>query len=353
VNKRLIKTLPFVLGCLILTLIIPTPSLAQSGDLNLVTSPLPLSLITEPGSTVSAQLKIKNGGAATETLQMGLMKFSAYGDEGKPRLMDRDKGDDYFDWVKFSEDSFDLAPNEWKTITMDITVPKTATFGYYYAVTFARKNDEIPSGPRSNKVIGATASLVLLEVRVPNAIRDVEVVDFSTPQKFYEFLPVRFNIKLKNKGNVHVAPRGNIFIDGFGKKNLGVLSINDNKGNLLPDSNRVFEADWNDGFPVYQQQADGNVALTDSHGKEVKNLKWDLTQVTKLRWGKFTANMLLVYDDGQRDIPIEGKLEFYVIPWRILGVGSIVLLLVLIGLFSVIKPVLRKVFKKKKESDKS
>jgi hypothetical protein len=28
--------------------------------------------------------------------------------------------------------------------------------------------------------------------------------------------------------------------------------------------------------------------------------------------------MLLVYDDGQRDIPIEGKLEFYVIPWRII-----------------------------------
>jgi hypothetical protein len=322
--------------------------LATDGGLNLVVSPLPINLVTEPGSTVSAQLKIKNGGLQPETLEAGLMKFSAYGDEGKPRLTDREKGDDYFDWVSFSEKDFILNPNEWKTITVNITVPKTAAFGYYYAVTFSRKNEEIPGGPRATKVIGATASLILLEVRVPSAVRDIEVLDFSTPKKVYEFLPITFSIKLKNKGNVHVAPKGNIFIDRWGeKKDVAILDINDLQGNVLPDSNRIFESEWSDGFPVYQEKSDGNRVITDRKGNPVEELKWDFSQVPKLRWGKYTASMLLVYDDGQKDVPIEGKLTFWVVPWRIIGGVAVVLLLMLVGLRSVVLVPIKKLLKKK------
>ena len=123
-----------------------TPSVfaqtTDEGALNLVTSPIPISLITEPGSTVSADLRVKNGGTKTETLKVNLMKFAAYGEEGKPKLVDRETGDDFFDWISFSEKSFDVAPNEWKTITATLKVPKTAAFGYYYAVTFSRSQEE-------------------------------------------------------------------------------------------------------------------------------------------------------------------------------------------------------------------
>jgi hypothetical protein len=267
------------------------------------------------------------------------MKFSAYGDEGKPRLLDREKGDDYFDWVTFSENEFTLNPNEWKTITATISVPQAAAFGYYYAVTFSRKNEDIPGGQRTTKVVGATATLVLLEVRVPNAVRNIEVLDFSTPRQIYEFLPVKFSIKLKNKGNVHVIPTGNIFIDRFGEtKDVAILTVNELKGNVLPDSNRVFDSSWQDGFPVYVEKTNGDkVVITDKAGKPITQLKWDFSQVPKLRWGKYTANLLLVYDDGTHDVPIEGKLSFWVMPWRIIGGGLVFLMLVLAGLFSIIK----------------
>ena len=49
-------------------------------------------------------------------------------------------------------------------------------------------------------------------------------------------------------------------------------------------------------------------------------LKWDWGQASKLRWGKYTAKMLLIYDDGQRDVPIEGEVSFWVVPWRLIGV---------------------------------
>ena len=294
----------------------------DEGSLNLVTSPIPISLITEPGSTVSAELRVKNGGTKTETLEVGLMKFAAYGEEGKPKLVDREKGDDFFNWVSFSENSFDVAPNEWKTITVTLNVPKDAAFGYYYAVTFSRAQKEQASGSRQTAIIGATATLVLVEVRVPHAKREIEVVEFSADNMFYEFLPVTFTVKLKNKGNVHVAPRGNIFIGQGSKKDLAIVEVNPEKGNLLPNSNRIFEAQWLDGFPLYTPKIDSGKAVHDDKGDLVYDLQWDFSQTHKIRWGRYTANMLLVYDDGQRDQAIEGKVSFWVVPWRLI-IGGI------------------------------
>lgn len=328
---KLLQTilLPLALvSSIALFLVLPPPISAQTPiedtGFHLVTSPLPINLISEPGATVSAQLKVKNGGIKTEQLKVGLMKFSSFGEEGKPMLLDREKGDDFFDWVSFSENSFEVAPNEWKAITATFNIPKTAAFGYYYAITFSRAGEEKPTGPRQTAIVGATATLVLVEVRVPNAKREVEVLEFSTDRRFYEFLPMTFSVKLKNKGNVHVAPRGNIFIDKGKTHDLAILEINPDKGNILPSSNRIFDTTWTDGFPVYVEKIKNNKTVLDDKGNIVKTFKWDFSQAHKLRWGRYTANMLLVYDDGKQDITIEGKTSFWIIPWRLIG-GGIVL----------------------------
>ncbi|MBI5621082.1 hypothetical protein HY949_04830 [Candidatus Gottesmanbacteria bacterium] len=337
-NKK--SFLILTLSLLLAGIFSPSPAFAQTpdaGSLILVTSPLPINLVTQPGATITTDLRVKNGGTKTETLTVGLMKFGAYGDEGKPKLVDRESGDEFFDWITFSESSFDAAPNEWKTITATIKVPESAAFGYYYAVTFSRAQGEAPSGPRQTAIVGATATLVLLEVRVPNAKREIEVVEFSADRAFYEFLPAAFTIKLKNKGNVHVAPRGNIFINQGKKKDIAIVEVNPDKGNLLPDSNRIFTSEWKDGFPVYTPKMENNAEVHDAKGKLVKQLKWDFSRAHTLRWGKYTANMLLVYDDGTRDQAIEGTVSFWVIPWRMVGGASLVVLLMFFGLWSMIK----------------
>ena len=63
---------------------------------------MPINLVATPGATIRTDLRVKNSGTSTETYKVGLMKFSAYGEEGKPQLSDRAPGDDYFDWVTFS-----------------------------------------------------------------------------------------------------------------------------------------------------------------------------------------------------------------------------------------------------------
>lgn len=340
--------IPVVVFIFAMALVFPvfaqTPT--EDAGLSLVTSPLPINLITEQGSTVSAKLKVKNGGTKTERLKVELMKFSAFGEEGKPKLLDREKGDDFFDWVSFSENSFDVAPNEWKTITATFKIPETAAFGYYYAITFSRAEEEKPSGARQTAIVGATATLVLVEVRVPNAKREVEVLEFSTNHKMYEFLPVTFSVKLKNKGNVHIAPRGNIFINKGKARDVAILEVNLDKGNVLPSSNRTFETKWIDGFPLYVEKIKDDKTVLDAKGNVVKTLKWDFSKANKLRWGRHTANMLLVYDDGKKDITIEGKTSFWIIPWRLIGGGIVVVIFMLLGLQSSVKKLWRNTFGK-------
>ena len=312
-----------------------SPASAQTADtgssrveagLRLVTSPLPINLVTEPGKTITTELKVKNGSTQKETLKIDLMKFSAYEDSGKPRLMEKEDTDDFFRWVSFSEPSFTLDPDEWKTITATFVVPPSASFGYYYAFVFSRAQDIQPLDSRQSAVIGGTAVLVLLEVRVPDARREIEVAEFSVAKRFYEFLPATFSVRLKNTGNVHIAPRGNIFIDQGSTHDIAILEVNSEKGNILPDSNRTFTAIWEDGFPVYEEKVEDGTTVLDESGNPVYELTWDWNDASKLRFGKYTAKLLLIYDDGKRDVPIEGEVSFWVVPWRMVLYAIIIII---------------------------
>lgn len=323
-------------------------SIAQAADgaLRLTTSPLPINLSVEPGHSVSVPLRIKNDGDQKENLRIDLMKFKADGEGGAPLPIDRESGDDFLDWVHFSEENFPIETNQWKTINATFDVPETAAFGYYYAVVFSRAGEISPTGERQTTVTGGTAILVLLEAKVPNAKREVTVTSFSSDHHWYEFLPASFMVKLRNTGNVHIAPRGNIFIGRPGKKADTVVEVNLGKGNILPDSNRIFEAKWSEGFPLYQDKEEDGKKVLDEQGKSVLELTWNWKDASKLRFGKYEAKLLLVYDDGMHDVPIEGTVQFWVIPWRLLIGGLFVALFSLVGIKSTLEKIWRRLFKK-------
>ena len=320
-----------------------------SGDLRLTTSPLPINLKVNPGSSVSTNIKIKNDGIATEDIKVTLMKFKADGTYGAPILMDREVGDNFFDWATFSENRFTLPVNEWKTISVTFNVPESASFGYYYAVVFSRAQENAPTGSGQTVVAGGMATLILLEVQVPNAKREIQVADFSVDKSMFEFLPATFSVKLNNTGNVHVAPRGNIFINKGNDKDIAILEVNAGKGEILPNSVRIFTEKWSDGFPYYAQaQADGK-ALLDDKGNPAQELKWNFADVSKLRWGKYTAKMLLIYDDGKKDVPIEAEVSFWVIPWRLIIFGIAIPLIPALLVYFLMKWRMKKASKSRKK----
>jgi hypothetical protein len=318
----------------------------ENGQLSLTSSPLPISLKAKPGSSVSTDIRIKNSGPKTEKLKVGLMKFSAEGEDGNPTLKDREDGDDYFDWVTFSESEFTAEPEEWNTIKMTIDLPDTAAFGYYYAVTFLRADPEEAAGDQQQVIRGGSATLVLLEADVPNAKREMSIKSFTVSKRTYEFLPAKFDVKIHNSGNVHGIPTGTIYIKK-GSKQVGTVTVNSAHGNILPNSNRIYSAEWGDGFPAYKLKKEYDEAVS-KEGKNVYQLTWNVSEIGKFRFGKYTADIVMVYDDGNRDVPMEATLSFWVIPWRIIFVTLFILIFMGVGIWVTVRKGLFRVRKSHK-----
>jgi hypothetical protein len=206
---------------------------------------------------------------------------------------------------------------------------------------FSRADETPKTAPKQNALRGSAAVLILVDAQVPNAKREAKITGFTASKRVYEFLPASFTVKLHNSGNVHLVPTGNIFISR-GKKELATLSINKAQGNVLPNSNRIFTADWSDGFPVYVADQKDGKAVLDAHDRPVQTLTWDYSKVSKLKFGHYTAHLVLAYDNGQRDVPLEAEVSFWVIPWRILAIGLVILVLAAAGSWFIGRELIKK-----------
>ena len=328
--RRLVSALSIILLTVFLPLVIAIPSAhaAPAGSdaaFNITTSPLPIQLATTPSKPVSTDLRVQNSGTQPANIKISLLKFKSSDKTGKPLLIKQEPGDTYFNWVTFSKTNFTAQPGEWNTISMTINPSEDAAYGYYYAVLFSQDTSKTPVGPKSSKLTGATATLVLLDVQVPGEKRKLEVTSFTTDHKLYEYLPVNFNVAVHNSGNVHLVPAGDVFISRGHKNNLAVLSFNSNAGNVLPKSTRNFTVSWTDGFPVFTTKRDNDQIVSDKKGKPIEELKYDFSHTNKLRFGHYYAHLLLTYNDGAKDVPIDAEVGFWVIPWKV--IGSVILLI--------------------------
>ena len=125
--------------------------------------------------------------------------------------------------------------------------------------------------------------------------------------------------------------------------------VNATEGMVLPKSIRIFNASWSNGFPVYAQLTDDNgQPIKDVNGKVKKQLKWDFSKISHLRYGHYTAQLLLVYNDGQRDIPITGTLSFWVIPWRLI----FFVIVLIVGPALLVYIIMRRRFRKRLENER-
>ncbi len=305
------------------TLSVPEGKLPQSG-INLTISPTFLNLLTDPGKKVSAPIKIKNNGNETEYMEIVLAKFEASEDGSAPKLIDIEDTDEFYQWISFSAPQFILAPNQTKTITVSITPAKTAGLGYYYGVIF-RRIQEKQAGAGEAVITGAPAVSILLEVKSPHAKRELQLIDFTTDHLFYEYLPTTFNIKVKNTGNIHLIPGGDIFIDSLKQKQMAIIPLNPGRGNILPKTQRTFTTSWNDAM-ILRVPDEKKKDIETAKGVTTFKTTYDLAKADKFRIGKYTAHALLVYDNGERDVPLEATVSFWVVPWKLIG-GAILIII--------------------------
>jgi hypothetical protein len=316
-------------------------SAAETAPMNLTFSPVSISLETDPGVPISKQIKIRNNSDQPEQLQVSLGSFTADASGEKPKLLEPSETLPFLSWLVVDQPNFTVLPGEWATLNLTFSPPPDAALGYYYAIYFRRS--QAAFSPGATSVQGSPAVLALANVISPLAKRQLELTEFSAARNFTEFLPQTFNVTLKNTGNVHVVPNGNIFIDGQGKKDLAVLVLNPNNHTVLPQSSRTFTVTWDEGFPRRLIQGAEPATTT---APKLFGLEWDLAKADRFRFGNYTAHLLMVYDNGERDVPVESFTSFWVMPWKLILLGLIILSFVLVGVVSTLKTV-RNLWQKK------
>jgi hypothetical protein len=331
---------------------IPSPSVRVSPTLvpdklpttgiHITLSPVFLNITTNPGLPVTTDFKVTNNNNQREYFKLSLIKFKVDNTGANVVPMDITNDDEFAKWISFPEDSFSLEPNETKTLKFTISPPQNAALGYYYGIQVGRLQER-KAGERQTVVTGSAVLPVLLEVRSPNAKKELTIIDFSTSHFVYEYLPVDFKTDVKNVGNVHVIPFGDIFITDANGKQVASVPANEMRSNVLPEARRELISNWNDGFPTRQpkKKPDGSY-VTDKDGKVEYETKWDFSKIANFRIGKYTANVVMAYNDGKRDVPLQAAVSFWVLPWKIILALLVLVLFVLLGIKSMISSIFKR-----------
>jgi hypothetical protein len=311
----------------------PAAYAAESGTtsgFSLQVSPSPLVQTIKPGVTSKFDLQIRNTSDESQNLKMGLRAFTINSTTGKVDLKNSQPGE-VKDFVSFSNPNFSVEAGQIFTQHIIVATPKSAGFTYSFAVVISQQNP--PQAKNGESAIqGSVAVFTLLSVDRPGATSKLSLSELQVGRHVYEYLPATISVKLKNSGNTLVQPKGTIYIQRKSNDTKPLASIELNKagGYILPNSERTMSVDWKDGFPHY-------TSYTGSDGQTHKKLSWDSGDFTKLRFGRYVAKVVAVYNDNGRDVPIQAEITFWVIPWRVLLIILAILAICIVGLVTIIR----------------
>lgn len=320
---------PLIIGIslALLTLGLLTPSLeaaaesTQPGAQALEIAPPVINLSADPGETVTAEINLRDVSDGQLIVTGEVNDFTAGDENGTPKiLLDDDELSPYSmrDWFGPINQLL-LEPREIKKLPVQISVPAdTAPGGYYAVVRFTGTPPDLDgTGVSLSASLGA---LIFMQVN-GDAEEGLEIEEFTTQASngavtsLFQSAPITFVERLKNTGNLHQQPSGQITItDMFGRK-VATINVNLPPRNILPDSIRKFE-----------QSLDSSV---------IGN---------KILFGLYKAELKVTYGTDQQTVT--SSLSFWVIPYMLIAIIVVGLIVAFIGLRFLIRRYNRHIIKK-------
>ena len=275
-------------------------------------SPPIVEITLNPGEQSEQKIQVTNPTENLLELYPSVMNFAAAGEGGEPDFYSASEESRRFSlahWITISQPKIAIAPQQVVEYRYKITVPPDAEPGGHYGVVFMGTEPPAASSDASQVAIASKVGALIL-VRTPGDIREEAALEeFSTPWFFFE-PPVVFTTFIRNKGNIHFKPEGEITIKNWRGKVAQRIALNQLNGNVLPESRRKFEVKW------------------DAPAKPF----W------KIPIGRFSADLRAVY--GQGGHALGSKIYFWIIPWWI--IIAVVALVLILAIFFIIRRKRRK-----------
>lgn len=275
---------------LAVVLLAPLPALAQEA-ISYTISPAIFDMTANPGQTFSSTLRIINTNPYELHVYVERNNFLPKDEEGVPEFISPDETDavksTFAEWIN-TEREFIIAPEQTVELPFQIILPPDAApGGHFAALMVSTKPPEDPG--KQSKVKTAQTISALLFMRVTGDISENSSVrSFRTSSYFLSKPEATFELRIENKGNVHVQPQGEIKIFNMWGKERGKIPVNQFTlfGNVLPNSVRKFAFTWSS--------------------------EWSITDI-----GRYTAVATLAYGVDTRQT-MYADTAFWIIPWKFL-----------------------------------
>lgn len=273
--------------------------LAQTADFSVSVTPLVREINANPGEVVSGTVDVTNPLSTAQTFYPLARDFAPSKDSSSaaPEFYEQTPEDYAYalsKWVSFGNESIDIKSKATASIAYKIAIPKNAEPGGHYGAIFASSEAPKPSGSDSQVTIGARVGSLVL-VTVSGDIKSKgEIVSFKADKKIYAKPPAKLLTTIKNSGNVHLKPSGEIKITGWSATEES-LKFNEAGGNVLPESERTY------------------------------------TNETKtLSWGRYyaKADLSLLSPTGDK-IPFQAVANFWIIPIIPILIGLAILIVII------------------------
>jgi len=324
------RLLPILILCFLYAISFGSrPAFAES--LSLKVSPPLLKIDAVQPADTQAPFTIENQGNETITLTISYKFFKPEGENGQiAYIAQPDQTDKILlkkvqivDKDGFAIDSFRLDPKEKKQLKLRILIDQNdPTDNYYFSAIFSTKPEQTTSDmqlARQDKTntsfIGTGIAMNVLLTVGPQLPPQTYIEEFSTP--FYRKSgPVPFTVRIQNKGNQVISPKGVILITNMFGQTIGKVELP--KTNILSGDIRAL--------------SNSNAALYNSTSEmdKPKQAVWP----EKFLLGFYTAKLSLVISD---EGPIYNKsIPFIAFPVNFV-VGIIVGIILLLTIYFRLK----------------
>lgn len=206
----------------------------------LTISPPILDLQSLPGESITASIVLENEIQTSLDLNGSVEAFVPGAKNNEKEFFPSDQG--LASWIEISENKVQLSPGESRKILLKINVPKEISGGSYYAAIFW--STAPPAGITSGAAVSSRlGALVFLRVE-GSIVENIELQNFGAQKKLNTTFPIIFETKVKNNGNVYLAPKGEIVIETWTGRKIATLPWNSAGLRVLPQGEKIMETKW-------------------------------------------------------------------------------------------------------------
>lgn len=287
--------------------------------------PPSVEFTAEPGQRIDTEIKLYNETSDSETLYPEVRNFSAEGETGTPTFDFTAELSGLATWFEYSTAPVVLAPGERLTIPVAINVPGDAEPGGQYAALFYGTQPPSAEGGAQIAVGSKIGTLFLVRVN-GDIVENGAIAGFGrSADSSTTHLPITFDVRFGNTGNVHVRPTGTITITNMFGGTSATLDVNPSKGATLPSTIRNYQTTWE------------KAKVTTLSGSMWSDFWTELgNEWRNFAFGKYTAQVALSYGSTTPH-QSAASVTFWIVPWRLLIISVIILAALVFGLIVGIK----------------